>query len=61
MKILTIIENNSVTGVRYGTIEIADKQISNRALQAKIAQKYQYASTKKSTLIKNHMQHRKQK
>ena len=35
MKIVTIIENNVITGVRYGVVEIPDIEISprDRAMQ----------------------------
>lgn len=61
MKVLGITHNNSITGVEYGMIDIADTPVTNAATRQHLIKQYQRVTTKKSAMIKNHMQHKKQK
>lgn len=46
MKVLGITHNNSITGVEYGMIDIADTPVINAAARQHLAKQYQRATTK---------------
>ncbi|MDE6570763.1 MAG: hypothetical protein K2L95_00895 [Alphaproteobacteria bacterium] len=60
MKIVTLIENNPITGVVYGIVEIATPAIPNTHNKHAVRQ-YQQAQTKKAALMKQRAEKTKHK
>jgi len=60
-KIVTIVENNPITGVVYGTVEVIGTEISTDSTQQIAARQYQRIQEQKAALHKKRAENTKHK